>query len=326
MKMTSKKILFFGNERLATGLQTNTPVLHALVNAGYKVKALVIAQNDGQQSRNARELEIVKVAEEYGIPTLRIQRLKDTGEQLKAYNAEAAILIAYGKIVPQAIIDIFPRGIINIHPSLLPLHRGPTPLESAILNDERETGVSLMQLSSKMDAGPVYAQKRTPLNGNQSKIELAHTLSAIGGEMLIQYLPAILSGDLLPIAQVDHLATYDTLITKADGQIDWEKPASQLEREVRAYAVWPRTRTRIGKLEIIITQAHTLPRYTLGIQQKDWNNNREIRKNSVGAIVQLTNHDLGFITATDVLMIDRLVPSGKKEMSIKAFLAGYHAD
>jgi methionyl-tRNA formyltransferase len=248
MKMTSKKILFFGNERLATGLQTNTPILHALVDAGYLIEAIVIAQNDNQQSRNARKLEIVKVAEEYGISTRRISRLKDAEQELRAFNAEAAILIAYGKIVPQAIIDIFPKGIINIHPSLLPLHRGPTPIESVLLNGDHETGVSLMQLSSKMDAGPVYAQQRIIIENNQSKMELANTLSLLGRDMLIQQLPEIMNGNLRPIAQLDDQATYDNLITKANGILNWNKSASQLEREVRAYAEWPRSRTLIGTL------------------------------------------------------------------------------
>jgi methionyl-tRNA formyltransferase len=155
----SAKIVFFGNERLATGVTTTAPTLQALIDAGYEVCALVVAQNQSGASRKARKLEVAEIAEQHGIPVLVPAKLDDIAGQLKDYGAEIGILVAFGKIVPQAILDIFPHGIINIHPSLLPKHRGSTPIESAILFGENETGVSLMQLVQKMDAGPVYAQE-----------------------------------------------------------------------------------------------------------------------------------------------------------------------
>lgn len=323
MKKMSKKILFFGNERLATGLSTTVPILRTLLKNGYEVEAIIIAQNDLKPTRKERELEIVGVASENNIPLLAIDKLKDAEQELTKFHAEAAILIAYGKIVPQSIINIFPSGIINIHPSLLPLHRGPTPIESVILNGDTQTGVSLMQLAPKMDAGPIYAQQSIKLLGTESKQELADKLSLLGSDMLLKNLPRILDGSLDAIAQLDIHATYDRLISKDDGIIDWCKSASKLEKEVRAYSVWPRSRTKVGQTEIIITHAHVIPEDTPGLQKKDWAINNSSGSYSDGLIVETSHQTLGFTTGKDVLMVDNLIPAGKKEMTVQAFLAGY---
>src|SRR5581483_9225315 len=130
---------------------------------------------------------------------------------------EAAVLVAFGRIIPQPIIDLFPKGIINIHPSLLPKLRGPTPIETAILDGLTETGVSLMRLEAKMDAGPLYSQQKISLNGDETKLELATKLNKVGAELLINSLPAILDGSLIPKPQNNSKATYTKLITKDDG-------------------------------------------------------------------------------------------------------------
>src|SRR5689334_16640705 len=137
------KLVFFGNERLATGVSTDAPALRSLVKAGYDVKAVVASHSEGV-SRNKRGLEIVEVAHAYHIPVLIPENLEDVFDDLVKPDAEAGVLVAFGKIIPQKIIDIFPKGIINIHPSLLPVYRGPTPVETAILEGSKETGVSLM--------------------------------------------------------------------------------------------------------------------------------------------------------------------------------------
>lgn len=310
----SKKILFFGNERLATGVTTTACTLQDLIAHGYEVAAVVVAQNPIGASRQARQLEVAMVAEEHNIPLIAPDNLKDTATQeaLAAYQAEAGVLVAYGKLVPPEILQLFPSGIINVHPSLLPLHRGSTPIESVILEGAHETGVSLMRLVPKMDAGPLYAQESVPLSGRESKQGLVDQLSSIGLELLLQNLPAILDGMAEATTQDESLATYDPHITKQNGIIDWSKPAIQLEREVRAYAGWPRSRTRIGYTDITITASHILeaPDTSEGNSEP-------------GSLWLGDPKQLGFHTGGGVLIIDMLVPSGKKEMSAQAFLAGY---
>lgn len=301
-----KRLLFFGNERLATGVTTEAPSLQALVDAGYEVSAVIIAQNQPAKSRKAREIEIAARASQLRIPVIAPDRLREARDELAAFEAEAAVLVAFGKIVPAEIIDLFPRGIINIHPSLLPQHRGPTPIESVILMNQKETGVSLMQLSPKMDAGPVYAQETVLLRGNETKQQLADQLLCLGRDMLIQYLPQILSGHLQPAEQNDMAATYDRLITKADGELQFvDKPAAELEREVRAFAGWPRSRCRIGTTEVVVTAVHV------------------VEASGTAGTLWLSGTEIGMHCKQAVLVFDRLIPAGRKEMPAAAFLAGY---
>lgn len=305
MKKISKTILFFGNERLATGVTTSTPTLRALIEAGYDIAAVIIAQNEVIKSRQARKLEISQVAADYNIPILSPNNLIEASENLASFKAEAGVLVAYGKLVPETIINLFPKGIINIHPSLLPLHRGPTPIESVILDSSAKTGVSLMKLTKNMDSGPVYVQEKVTLNSTENKQELADKLSLVASQMIIKNLPAILDGSLDPIPQNDSIATYDKQIEKADGQIDWKKPAMRLEREIQAYYGWPRSRVKIGSIDIVITKAHTA------------------KGNGQIGTVLMTNQQLGVYTSEGLLMIDSLIPLGKKEMPTQAFLSGY---
>jgi methionyl-tRNA formyltransferase len=301
----SKKILFFGNERLATGVTTLAPALRGLIGAGYEVAAIVVAQNDIGKSRNARRLEVAEVAAEYDIPLISPGDLNQAKDELAAYGARTAVLIAYGKIVPPAVLEVFPAGIINIHPSLLPLHRGSAPIESAILNDEPETGVSLMRLSEKMDAGPVYAREQIALDGTETKQALADRLAAIGTDMLLGQLPGILDGSSRPVPQEESAATYDAHISKEDGVIDWSKPAARLEREVRAYGLWPRSRTLIGTTDVIITVARAAP-----------------GSGEPGSL-RIEGKHLSVACGEGLLAIDMLIPVGKREMPAAAFLAGY---
>ena len=269
----SKRILFFGNEQLATGTTTARPALRALQAAGYDVMTV--------ESKSLNK------------------------DELAAYGAEAAVLVAYGRIIPEDILGLFPKGIINVHPSLLPKYRGSTPIETAILNGDTETGVSLMKLVAEMDAGPVYARQKIELAGHESKQELADRLAGAGAAMLIEYLPAILDGSLQPEPQAEAEATFTNLISKADGRLDWSKPAAQLEREVRAYSGWPRSQTQLGYTDVVITKARTAE--GAGTPGQIFVNGKE----------------LGIYTAEGILVVDCLLPAGKKEMSAEAFLAGY---
>jgi methionyl-tRNA formyltransferase len=304
-KKMSNKILFFGNERLATGVHSSVSTLQALLTSGYDVAAVIVAQAETAKSRQGRQLEVSVIAEQYGIPLLSPSDLVEAHDELASFGAKAAVLIAYGKIVPAAILELFPRGIINIHPSLLPLHRGSTPIESAILDGDTQTGVSLMRLSAKMDTGPVYTQKTVPLKGDETKQSLADQLAAIGVDMVLEYLPKILDGSAKPQPQDETAATYNDLIDKADSRLDWSKPAIRLEREVRAYAGWPRSRTALASTDVIITVAHV---------QKG--------QGQPGSPL-LDSGQLGIYCGEDVLVIDKLIPAAKKEMTGKAFLAGY---
>lgn len=302
----SHKILYFGNERLASGLGTAAPILRALIAANYEVVAVVVAQNQATASRKQRPLEVAQIAEQHSIPLLSPAKLSAAIDDIKAYGADIGVLAAYGKLVPQALIDSFNKGIVNIHPSLLPLHRGSTPIESVILEGDKQTGVSLMALTSKMDAGPIYAQETVLLSGNESKQALCDQLNNLGAAMLLAHLPAILDGSLKPVTQDENLATYDSKLDKQTAYLDTSKTADELVRQVRAHAVWPRSRCTIGGNELLITLAHA---------------NNEVT--GTPGTLWLGSNQIGLHCLSGILVIDCLVPPGKKEMTAKAYLAGY---
>ena len=304
---TKVRVVFFGNERIATGVQTDCQTLKKLIESGYDIAAVVIS-HEVRASRSTRPLEIAELATHYGIPLLAPQKPIDILEQLTAYEAAVGVLVAYGKIIPQHIIDVFPAGIINIHPSLLPLHRGSTPIESAMLAGASKTGVSLMRISRKMDAGDVYAYSEYPLDGTETKQDLADDLLELGSEMLVQTLPGILSGDSIGQPQDEQRATYDGLLTKQDGVMDLSQSVVQLEREVRAYLGWPGSRTVIAGKDVVITAAHIADESVENVDKKS---------------TFIANKQLCLQTTDGILVIDTLKPAGRPTMPTSAFLAGY---
>ena len=309
--MTRQRLVFFGNERLATGTTTTTPVLRGLVAAGYEIAAVVVNHSQAR-SRRTRELEIETAAAELGLSLLRPERPADIIAELTALEAPAAVLVAYGQIVPQAVIDIFPRGIINLHPSLLPRHRGPVPLEAVLLAGEPTTGASVMQLARRMDAGPVLAQAQLAAPEQVSKQALAELLLAAGRDLIIDKLPGILDGSAQPQPQDDAAATYDQLIAKADGLIDWSLPATVLERQIRAYLGWPGSRTTLCHTDVIITAAHV-----------GGNGHTASLPYRPGQVFTDSHGELTVQTGAGLLMIDRLKPAGGRDMDARAFIAGH---
>lgn len=294
------KIIFFGNERLVSGLaSTKAPVLKGLIERGYEITAVVSHYND-TNSRNNRPLEVAAIAKNHNIPLLLPERPAEIKDELEKMNAEMAILIAYGKIIPQSIIDLFPKGIINIHPSLLPKYRGPTPIESAILNGDKTTGISIMQLTSGMDNGPVYAQQTISLIGTETKFELYEIIAERSAELLFETLPSIIDGSLIPKPQNETEATYSHLLQKTDGLLNTTQvTAADAERRIRAYLGFPKTKIEINNQTIIVTKAH------ISNQQK-------------------TPLDIKCSDGASLSIDELIAPSGKK-MSAEAYLRGYTA-
>jgi len=249
----SKTIIFFGTDTFSAA------ALRSLIEADYSIGA-VVTKPDSKSGRGQQvTAPLVKtIAEEHGIPVWQPTKLIDIADDIAALGDVIGVLSSYGRIVPQAIIDLFRPGIINIHPSLLPLYRGPSPIETAIMNGDTQTGVSIMKLSAEMDAGPVYAQEVYPLDGTETAPELYETLSALGGRMLIETLPSIIEGNLLPSPQAN-AAIYCYLLKKEDALLHPDKiTAIQAERQVRAYLVFPKTKLSYNDESIIVTKAHVL--------------------------------------------------------------------
>ncbi len=298
---TSKTIVFFGNERLVSGLEkTDAPVLRGLLAHAYDIKAIV-SHHSNSKSRTYRGLEVAEIGESHNIPVLLPQRPTEIIAQLAAYRAEIGILVAYGRIIPQSIINLFPKGIVNIHPSLLPKYRGPTPIESAIVAGDSHTGVSIMQLMAGMDTGPIYGQTTVKLHDHETKFDIYDKLSRQGTELLLTLLPRILDGSLQPVPQDGSQATYTQLLNKTDAQLDLTiLTAAQAERRVRAYLRFPKSKFSILGNDIIITKAH------VSSHQK--------------TPLDLICRDGAFLS------VDELIAPSGRHMSTEAFLRGYAAN
>ncbi len=308
MNQKSKRIVFFGNERLATGVETNCSLFRLLLELeNIEICTVIISQKNLNNSRTKQKHELIELTSERNIPVLTPHKLIDSIEEIKDLKADIGFLAAYGKIVPQEVIDVFPLGIVNLHPSLLPLHRGSTPIESAILSGEEYTGVSLMRLAKEMDAGPIFAQREFKIPKDISKQELAYALDKLGADLFLDNSEGILSGELAPAQQSDNEATYDMQITKDDGLIDWSLSALEIVKKIRAYQLWPKaSATLMAKIQINIIAAKAL----MDISGKPGE-------------IYINDNLLGIYAGEGVVIVDRLVPIGKKEMDSKSFLSGY---
>ncbi len=305
MKNPSHPILFFGTENFSL------ITLQKLVENGFSIAA-VITKPDTKKGRGHKVIPpAVKVfAQAHDIPVWQPAKLQDITDDIVAIQQPIGVLVSYGKIIPQSIINLFEPGIINVHPSLLPHYRGPSPIETAILNGDKETGVSIMQLAARMDAGPVYLQERVNLNGTETAPELYDQLGATGARLLVSSLPAILDGSLIPTQQDDDTASYCRLIAKQDGMINWRTMnAIDIDRRVRAYNEWPQCRAQLGSIDVIITQSHV--------------DHTATSTQAPGSLI-LSSAGLSVVTQSGLLAIDTLKPLGKGTMSVDAFLRGYH--
>jgi methionyl-tRNA formyltransferase len=165
------------------------------------------------------------------------------------------VVVAYGQILRQAVLDIPPRGVINVHASLLPKYRGASPIAAAILAGDEETGVSIMLMDAGMDTGPVLAQRREPISPEDTTGSLSERLAVIGANLLSETLPRWLAGEIDPQPQDGSQATVTRLIRKEDGAIDWTLPANDIWRRVRAYNPWPGAHTALDGEQITIWRA-----------------------------------------------------------------------
>jgi methionyl-tRNA formyltransferase len=292
----SKTIIFFGTDTFSAS------ALRSLIEAEYTISA-VVTKPDSKSGRGQQlTAPLVKqIAEQHSIPVWQPTKLTDIIDDITALGDVIGVLSSYGRIVPQAVIDLFNPGIINIHPSLLPLYRGPSPIETAVMNGDSETGVSIMKLTAEMDAGPIYAQEVYKLDGTETAPALYETLSALGGRMLIETLPSIIEGNLLPSPQAN-AAIYCYLLKKEDSLLNQsEMTAVQAERQVRAYLAFPKTKLPYKNESLIITKSHVL---SAEADPKDF-------------IVSFKDDSY--------LIIDELIAPNGKRMSGQAFKNGYAA-
>ncbi|NMB92029.1 MAG: methionyl-tRNA formyltransferase, partial [Parcubacteria group bacterium] len=300
--------IFFGSSEFAQ------IILKELLQTGMK-PALVITQPPKPKGRKQiLAPSLVQItAEQNQIPVLKPEKLDEESFLLniRKQNPDFALLTAYGKIIPSVLLSLPQKGFLNLHPSLLPKFRGATPIQSVILEGEKETGVTLIKMDEQIDHGPIIANSKFQIPDSRFTYdELSQQLAKLGAKLILDAIPQWLEGKIIPQPQNDALATYCHKITKEDEKIHWHHDVHFIDRQVRALNPNPGVFTICQNKIIKILQGSPL------------NENLVLNNKQVGEFFETPEHKLAVQCQNGVYQIDILKPEGKKEMSSQSFLKG----
>lgn len=305
----AKKIIFFGTPDFAT------TSLERLIQSRYK-PVLVVTQPDmpvgRKQIMTPPPTKIL--AGENNIPVLQPEKLDSSFRlQILEFKPDLMIIVAYGKIIPSNILDIPKYGSLNVHPSLLPKWRGPSPMQYAILHGDKETGVTIMLVDTEVDHGNIVSSFKFRVSGTETTEALSTRLADIGADLLVETIPKWLAGEIESKEQDHKNATYSKIITKEDGHIDWNKSAEEIERQIRAFTPWPGNYTfwddkRINILEGFLTTASNI----------SFKN-----KSLPGKVIPYDGNKFAIMTGREIFVISEIQIAGKDKISSTQFLNGY---
>ena len=299
------RIVFMGTPEIAA------TCLNALVEGGHEIAAVVTGEDKPRGRKMVMTPTAVKAyALERGIPAYTPKTLRDEafGALLASLAPEVIVVVAYGKILPEAVLRFPKYGCINVHVSLLPKYRGAAPMQRAVMGGERETGVTLMQMDVGLDTGDILMQTAFPI-GEEDTFETVHDTSArLGGEMLCALLPKLERGEITPVKQDDALATYAAKIEKSDCHIDFQKTAAELNHLIRGVNPIPMAFCLQGERMLKIVRAVPVE-----------------GKGNAGEVIALSEAGDGSITVacgTGALAITHLIPEGKGRMTAADYIRG----
>jgi methionyl-tRNA formyltransferase len=283
--------------------------LEALLAAGHEV-VLVLTQPDRPAGRgmSMRASDVKQLAQARGLAVAQPPSLRgdSTLAQLAQTNAAAMVVAAYGLILPQSVLDAFPRGCINIHASLLPRWRGAAPIQRAILAGDTCTGISIMQMDAGLDTGPVLLAEAIPIGERETAQSLHDRLAGLGGRSIVRALAQLDAGQSRAVVQAQTGATYATKLAKEEAQIDWRRSAVELDRQVRAFNPFPVAATSLEGAPLKIWRAHPLPASGL----------------PPGVIQEASGDRLIVACGEGALALEELQRAGGKRMPVREFLRG----
>lgn len=300
----SLRLVFMGSPDFAV------PVLEALARQYTIVGVVTQPDRPAGRGRQLRPPPVKVCAEQLGLAVLQPERLRDPDAmaQLRAWAPDLIVVAAFGQILRPDVLELPPHGCLNVHASLLPRWRGASPIQAALLAGDTQTGVTIMKMDAGVDTGPILAQRVAPIAPDDTAASLSSRLASLGAELLIETLPAYLSGSLQPTPQPAQGVTYAPLLKKEDGRLDFHKTAHELERQVRAMNPWPGAWFEWRGAPINVWRAHV------------WN---DLSPATGRHLIVAGYPAIGCGEA--VLVLDEVQPAGRKPMSGKAFLAGARA-
>ena len=282
--------------------------LKSLIEAGYEISA-VITQPDRPKGRSGAPVfsPVKEVAVAAGIPVLQPERIKRPEETAKLleYPADIYVVAAFGQILSKEILEQPKYGCINVHASLLPKYRGASPIQRVILDGEKETGITIMQMNEGLDTGDILYQKKYELAPDETFETLHDRLMDLGGQALLEALPLIEESKITPVTQEDSVSCYAPLIKKEDGLIDFKKTAVQIDAQIRAFNPWPGAFTRL--------EGKTL---------KIWEASLCEKSGKPGEIIEVDKNSFTVACSEGSIRVMSLQAEGKKRMDTSAFLLG----
>ena len=302
---TSYSIVYMGTPDFAV------PPLFALAQSHHRV-SLVVTQPDRPKGRGCKVCcpQVKEAAQLHGIPVAQPVRVKDDqqlAEQLKALKPDLFVVAAFGQILPQSLLDIPRLGAINIHASLLPKYRGAAPIHHAIVNGEKITGVTTMQMDAGMDTGDILLSQEVVIESADTAGSLHDRLALVGAELIMETLDALAAGSLTRQPQDHNRATYAPMLKKMDGKIDWQQSAQDLEQFIRGMNPWPGAFTLFGDKRLLIYRALAL---------------KGTHKAPPGTVIQGFDDELRIAAGDGALSIEELQPASGRRMTIAEYLRG----
>jgi methionyl-tRNA formyltransferase len=303
-------VVFFGTPRFAV------PTLQQLLDSSHTV-AGVVTQPDRPRGRGQKVTfaPVKALAVEHNIPVIQPDRLKppEVAEALRAWNADVGVVAAYGRIIPEHLLNIPLRGMINVHASLLPKYRGAAPVHRAVISGDAETGVTIMRVVKELDAGPMFARLTRQIGPDETSDVVEEALAGLGARLLLTVLDQMTAGTAHEEPQDDSEATYAPRLTKEEGLIDWSQSAAQIHNRVRGLYPWPHAYTYLNGARLIIRRTRV---DSAG---------RKAPPYERGGVVVNIDHDAILVMAGngEELAVLEIQPEGRRPMSVRDFVAGH---
>lgn len=299
------RVIFMGTPDFSVG------TLEALIQAGHQV-VLAVTQPDKPRGRGGKMQfpPVKETALEHGIPVFQPRKVREPEniEELKKYQADVIVVVAFGQILPREILELAPYGCINVHASLLPSYRGAAPIQWAVINGETVSGVTTMQMDEGLDTGDMLLKTEVPLEPEETGGSLHDKLAAAGASLCVRTLKALEEGTVTPKKQGESPTAYASMLKKEMGEIRWEDPAISIERLIRGLNPWPSAYTGWQDKTMKIWEAEIL---------------EEDSGQEPGTVVRVDKDGFLVQTGKGLLKVTALQISGKKRMEADAFLRGY---
>lgn len=303
------KLVFFGTGPVSLATLQG-------IHEAFEIEAVITKQAVTAPNGRLHESPVKEWAERHQIRVFTPANKQQLAElfETESFDSRVGLVVDYGIIIPYSVIDSFEFGIVNSHFSLLPKYRGADPITAVILNGDDETGVSLMLVEEQLDTGPILGQKTLKVDSHETTISLTSKLVELSNNFIQETLPTYVSGSVKPENQSTKITPSMTKkVQKADGVINWQRPAAEIDRQVRAYLGWPGSRTTLAGKEATITKADVLGETLFNAESCS----------AVGAPFRTPDGQLAVCCGQGALVIEKLKPAGKPEMSGQAFLAGH---